>query len=177
MQLFLSKPFRQQISPYVDAVFTGTELQLLFKGSFIEICEARPGESYYVVPHGQSKYPEMEKVKMPDTRGKKIAWALSFIESKKHADSYEDFIARYKDVAEGYDSLNNKVCEFMPDAYAFMVAPKKTQPGKGLGRVGKMKPLLIWVNDDISEADLELLISTYRRYHTIFCGEEFVKVL
>lgn len=177
MQLFLAKPFRQQVSPYVDAVFTGTELQLFFKGSPITVCDAKPGESYYVVPHGQSKYPQMEKAKMPDTRGKKIAWALSFVESKKHADSYEDFLARFEGIAADYDSQGEKFCEFKPGAFAFMVVPKRVQPGKGRGRIGKMKPLFIWVSDDISESDLDQLIGTYRKYHSIFCGEDFIKVL
>lgn len=170
MQLYLSTPVRTPISDCADVEFTGTKLQTLFKGSLVESIDAVPGECYYVQPHGQTKYPTITKAEMPKTRGKKIVWALDFVQAKKHAESYEDFMERYEEVAKSYDT-NNIFFEMIPGVYAFLLGEKKTKGGI------KRQPLFAWVSDDINNDGLDLLITAYRKHRRLHCGEEFLRAL
>ncbi len=170
MQLYLCKPFKESVSNCVEVEFTGTKFRLYFNNTLIESIDAVPGECYYVQPRGQIKQPTIEKAQMPSERGKKILWALDFVQSKKHAMSYEDFENRFCQVAESYKPERTFV-ETKKDCYAFILGEKKTKNGK------KIQPIFAWVADDISKDDLECLISAYCKYRRIHCGEEFLKVL
>ncbi len=170
MQLYLCKPFKKAVNNCVDVEFTGNKIRLYFNDTLIESADAVPGECFYVQPHGQIKYPTMEKAQMPSERGKKILWALDFVQSKKHALSYEDFENRLYQVAESYKP-EQIFFETKTGSYAFMLGEKKTKNGI------KMQPLFAWVSDDISNEDLDNLIHAYCKYRRIHCGEEFLKVL
>lgn len=170
MQLYLCKPFRRQVSDCVDAEFTGDKFRLYFKGSLIESTDAVPGECYYVQPHGQTKYPTMEKAQMPSERGKRILWALDFVQSKKHAKSYDDFWERMYQVTKTY-KLEQIFFESLSNNYAFVLGEKRTKNGL------KMQPIFAWVADDISKEGLESLIYAYKKYRHIHCGEDFLRLL
>lgn len=170
MQLYLSTPSKTPVSDCADIVFTGTELRTLFKGSLVESIDAHPGECYYVLPHGQTKYPTVTKAEMPKTRGKKIVWALDFVQEKKHASSYEDFMERYQKIAAG-SKTESTYLEIIPGVYAFLLGNKKTKCGF------KKQPLFAWVSDTINDDGLDLLITAYKRHRRIHCTEEFLKFL
>lgn len=170
MQLYLCKPFKKtSVNDRVKVDFTGTKLRLFFNGNLAESIDAAPGECWYIQLRTQLKYPVAEKAKMPCERGKKILWALDFVQARKHADSYEDFMERMYEVAESYNP--SKIFFETSSQYAFMFGKKKTKNGV------KLQPLFGWVADDISDYELEKLMIAYKRYHHIHCGEEFLKLL
>lgn len=170
MQLYLSIPTRIHVSDCAVIEFTGSHLRTYFHDSMVASIDAAPGECYYVQAHGQNKQPSITKAEMPLARGKKIAWALDFVQSKKHAESYQDFMERYQQIADSNGS-ENIFFEILPSYYAFMLGEKKTKNGI------KKQPLFIWVADDISEKGLDSLIAAYKRYRRINCGERFLRVL
>lgn len=105
---------------------------------------------------------------MPETRGKRIAWALSFSQDEKIADSLDEFSKKFTDLIQEYGT--NPTCCYNKNAYAFLIAEKRNKKGK-------KKPLLAWVSDSISDEDLDELISIYTKYRKLYYPAEFIKVL
>lgn len=181
MQLFLTHEGQTwNISPYVSASFKDNTLRVFSNENVEQTYQsvtAQLGESYYVQVFGQEKAPILKKANMPEKRGEKILWALSFVEPEKRVSSADEFFKRQPSLAKEYGS-NESIIQFVNGGYAFFVAKKRAQPGKGKrSRQVKYKPCLAWCSDTISEKDLQDLIHKYRHYRKIYCPLEFLSVL
>lgn len=181
MQLFLTHEGQiWNISPYVNAIFSNHTLRIFSSTNVAVVyatATAEVGESYYVQVFGHEKNPVLKKVAMPENRGDKILWALSFVEPEKRVSTVEEFWEKQPQVADAYGSKVS-IIHFVKDEYAFYVAKRSSQPGKGhRSHQTKYKPCLAWCSDNISEESLQDLIKKYRRYRKIYCPIEFLMTL
>lgn len=181
MQLFLTHDGQTwDVNPYVSASFLNHTLRVFSKEDVNTVygtAEANPGELYHVQVFGHEKKPILKKGDMPEGRGNKILWALSFAEPEKRAATEEEFYKRQPEIAAEYGS-DVSIIHSENDAYAIFIAKKRPQPGKGRrSHQTKYKPCLGWCSDTISEEDLQNLIHVFRRYRKIYCPVEFLSVL
>lgn len=169
MQIFLTES-NTEFSPneFIKAKFDGKELRTYQNGTLIDLQEAKAGECFYIQANGQKKKPTVTKAILPDTRGKRIAWALSFIGENKLADSYEEFLDKVLVLEENEGSEN--VFYALSDNYAYGIAMVKSK--KTL-----LKPALAYISDTISAEDFQDLLASYERFRNLFCPEEFFDYL
>lgn len=169
MQIFLTES-NTEFSPneFIKAKFNGKDLRTYLNGSLIDLQEAKAGECFYIQPKGQKKGPSVTKAVLPETRGKRIAWALSFIGEKKLADSYESFLDKLLVLEESEGSEN--VFYALSDNYAYAFAMVKSK--KAL-----LKPALAYISDTISPEDFQDLLASYERFRDLYCPEEFFDYL
>lgn len=181
MQLFLTHEGQTwNINPYVTATFKNHTLRVFSSQNVTtayDTVTAELGESYHVQVFGHEKNPIVKKADMPENRGDKILWALSFVEPEKRVSTYQEFFELQPKLAAEYGS-EVSIIHYQNDGYAFFVAKKRPQPGKGRkSRQTKYKPCLAWCSDTISDENLQDLIQKYRRYRKIYCPIDFLSVL
>lgn len=181
MQLFLThEGLTWDINPYVAAVFENNTLVVFSKENrdiIYGIEKAVPGELYHVQVFGHEKKPILKKGEMPEGRGNKILWAMSFVEPEKRASSEEEFYKRQPEIEESYGS-EVSIVHSKKGSYAIFLAKKRPQPGKGRrSHQVKYKPCLGWCSDTISDDELQNLIHEFRRHRKIYCPLEFLSVL
>lgn len=181
MQLFLTHEGQTwSINPYVSASFRENTLRVfssLDSGLVYSTAPAKLGESYHVQVFGHEKNPVVKKADMPDNRGARILWALSFVEPEKRVSSEKDFFQRQASIEAEYAS-EVSIIHYLKDGYAFFLAKKRPQPGKGRkSHQTKYKPCLGWCSDDISEENLKDLVQKFRKYRKIYCPVEFLFVI
>lgn len=182
MQLFLTHEGQSwNINPYVSALFKDSTLRVFSSvdNSIVyDTVTAKLGESYHVQVFGHEREPSVKKADMPENRGDKILWALSFVEPEKRVSTEKEFFALQPVMAEEYASELSLI-HYRKDGYAFFVAKKRPQHGKGrkASHQTKYKPCLAWCSDNISEENLQDLIQKYRKYRKIYCPIEFLYVI
>ena len=181
MQLFLTHEGETwDINPYVAAVFENGALVVFSKENrdiTYGVEKASPGEIFHVQVLGHQKKPILKKGEMPEGRGNKILWAMSFVEPEKRAASEEDFYKRQPEIEESYGS-DVSIMHSKKGSYAIFLAKKRPHPGKGRrSRQVKYKPCLGWCSDTVSEEELQNLIREFRRYRKIYCPVEFLSVI
>ena len=181
MQLFVTSNSQTwDINPYVSAVFEDGTLTLFSKENRdIIYCTEKtaPGELFHVQVFGPEKKPLLRKGNMPEGRGNKILWAMSFGEAEKRASSEEDFYSKQPEVEKAYGS-NVSIVYSKKGAYAIFLAKKHTQPGKGRrSKKARYKPCLGWCSDTISDEELQNLIREFRRHRKIYCPIEFLNAI
>ena len=181
MQLFLNCEGQMwDINPYVSAVFENGTLVVFSKENrniTYGIEPASPGDLFHVQVFGHEKKPILRKGDMPDGRGNKILWAMSFVEPDKRASSEEEFYNRQPEIEAAYGS-DVSIVHSKKGAYAIFLAKKRPQPGKGRrSHQVKYKPCLGWCSDTISDEDLENLIREFRRHRKIYCPVEFLSAV
>lgn len=168
-QIFIcTKNSNWQAGEAVYTNFDGKMLRTYHNGAEADKRHAAIGECFIVTPRGKKK-PIVEKVTMPSTRGKRIAWALSFSNDTKHADSVADFLTRSDKLLYECSSISIQIAD--NNAYALMFARRKGSQKTTL------KPVLAYVSDTISQQGLEKLMTDYRRHHPISCPEAFIRAL
>ena len=168
-QIFIcTKNSTWQADETVYTKFDGKMLRTYHNGTETDKRHAAIGECFIVTPRGKKK-PIVEKVTMPATRGRRIAWALSFSDDTKRADSVADFLTRSDKLLYECSSISIQIAD--NNAYALMFARRKESQKTTL------KPVLAYVSDTISQQGLEKLIDEYRRHHPINCPESFIRVL
>lgn len=178
MQLFLTHEGQSwNINQYVSAFFKENTLRVfssLDSRIVYATISAKPGESYHVQVFGHEKAPKVKMADMPENRGDKILWALSFVEPEKRVATEKEFFERQSIIEAQYAS-EISIIHYQKDGYAFFVAKKRPQPGKGRkSQQTKYKPCLGWCSDDISEENLQDFIQKYRKYRKIYCPIEFL---
>lgn len=181
MQLYLTHEGQTwDINPYVAAVFENGALVVFSKENpniTYGAETAAPGDLFHVQVFGHEKKPILKKGDMPEGRGNKILWAMSFVEPEKRASSEEEFYKHQPEIEESYGS-DVSIVHSRKGSYAIFLAKKRPQPGKGRrSRQIKYKPCIGWCSDTISDDDLENLIHEFRRYRKIYCPIEFLKAL
>lgn len=181
MQLFLTENGQTwDVNPYVAAVYENGHLVVFSKQdkfTTYAVEKAAPGELFHVQVFGHEKKPVLKKSEMPEGRGNKILWAMSFVEPEKRASSEEEFYSKQPEIEASYGS-DVSILHSKKGSYAIFLAKKRPQPGKGRrSRQIKYKPCLGWCSDDISEEELQNLIREFRRYRKIYCPVEFLSLV
>lgn len=160
----IKKSMQITVSPYVTVKFDGKELRTIFNNAVMDTRPAKVGDMFWIYPQGSKKPPKIEQAKMPDKRGEKISWALSFKNELSRTSSLEDFCKQTNPLpTTGKGSVT-----VQRSSYAFMMTEKEN---------GKLSPALSWVSDDISKAEIKELIKDYTLFGKLFCPEEFILVL
>lgn len=171
MLLYLHASETFHISETTEIVFDGLNLRTYLNGNEADTRKANFGEVYYVQSGGKGKVPKITKAVLPENRGERIAWALSFIGEKKLATSFDDFLIKYQTYVK--HELTYQTCMFFsnsePKQYAILL---EMNPN---GRLPK--PALAWIDDNISSKEMNNLIETFVKYRDLFCPIDFLKLL
>ena len=178
MQLFVTEEGQTwDINPYASAVFENGTLVVFSKENrdiTYGVAKAAPGELFHVQVFGHEKKPFLKKAELPNGRGNKILWAMSFVEPEKRASIEDDFYAKQPEIEAAYGS-EVSILHSKKGAYAIFLAKKRPQPGKGRrSHQVKYKPCLGWCSDTISDDELQNLIREFRRHRKIYCPVEFL---
>lgn len=181
MQLFVTHEGQTwDINPLVSAVFENGALVVFSKentNTVFGVSEAALGELFHVQVFGHEKAPILKKGSMPEGRGNKILWALSFVEDEKRTNTEEEFYERQPEIEKSYGS-DVSIIYSKKGAYAIFLAKKTAQPGKGRRSYQvKYKPCLGWCSDTITDEELKNLIREFRRHRKIYCPLEFLEVV
>lgn len=159
------------ISPITEADFNGNCLKVTFRGNEVYCKPAAPGETYYLKVNRENI--SVIKGNIPSDRSRRIAWLLNFNTSDfcQSMDEYKKRSKHLQDKDGGYKSKH--FVEAIDDSgnYAFLLAEKLD------GR--KYKPLLIYVNPEISKEkyqELTGIYSEYRQIHPVYTSD-FIHVL
>ena len=182
MQLFLTHEGQSwNINQYVSALFKDGTLRVfsnIDSNIVYDTVAAKLGDSYHVQVFGHEREPNVKKANMPENRGDKILWALSFVENEKRVSTEKEFFERQA-IIEEQDISEICIIHYIKDGYAFFVSKKRPQAGKGrnASHQTKYKTCLGWCSDNISEKDLKDLIQKYKKYRKISCPIEFLYVI
>ena len=176
MQIFVSHNEQHwDISPYVSASFSDNTLRVFSKEDMDLIytsCTANPGESFFIIVDGKKKAPQIVKAEMPENRGDKILWALSFAQAEKRTSSLEDF-SKIQEPCLGTEHVL-----FRSNSYAFYLTKRPPKMGKGVkAKKPRFKPQLGWCSDDISREELDDFIEKYQCHRKIYVPIEFIYAL
>lgn len=171
MQIFLYKPDTFVVTESVETVFDGSNLRTYLNGTQTDSRAATVGECYYIQQNGKNKAPKITKAEMPESRGLRIAWALSFIGTNKNATDFNEFMIKYQNFIN--KELSYQCCMFMsnPEKKKFAIVLEILPDGR------LPKPILAWIADDITQEELDELTETLTRYRKLFCPIEFLKLL
>lgn len=166
MQIYYTADDREYIvSEYVRAIFNHERLTIIFKGKKSS-CPAKLG-STFIVKRFDEKL-SVQEVALPEDYCERVGYCLSF-DPKKCCHSLEEFLERVTLTKEEYPSpkfsvhTNNK-------SYAFLVAKKQSAPKK-------TAPLLLWVDENITQEEAEELIQKYRKYRKIYHDLDFTTLI
>lgn len=177
MYVHLTDKLRDEnLTEFIRIKFDGNLFAVYLNNALCGIHAAKPGDVFQVFSIGQNTPPKVDKVRQPSDRGERIAWALGFQERNARASSYQEFLDTYQKVMEAYPSEKYFI-EELPKVYAFVLAKKLSNPRKP-NKPAKKKPLLAWVSDNISDEDLDMLISAITQYRNLSDSvKEFIKAL
>lgn len=181
MQLFVTHDGQTwDISPYVSASFNDHTLRVFSKEDINLIYTSYPaelGESFYVHVYGKRRVPAIVKADMPENRGDKILWALSFAQSEKRTSSLKEFFKLQQNFLCKHH-FDSSFVLFCCNSYAFHLTKRPPKMGKGLkAKNPKFKPQLGWCCDNISKEELDDFIKKYQCYRKIYVPIEFIYVL
>lgn len=169
MQIFLVQS-HTEFAPneFIKVKFNGQELRTYLNGTLTDMQKATVGDCFYVQPNGMKKKPTVTKAVMPDARGKKIAWSLSFVGDKKFAGSYNEFFSKLYEIENIEGKENVIFISSKTEAYAFAFVKTEKK---------HLKPVLAFVKDSITQKDLEEMLDNFQNYRPIFCPRDFLNCL
>lgn len=166
MQIYYTADGREYIvSEYVRATFNKGRLTILFKGKKSS-CPAKLG-STFIVKRFDDKL-SVQDVSLPEDYCERVGYCLSF-DPKKCCHSYEEFLKRVTVTKEEYPSPSFSM-HTNQKSYAFLVAKKQRDPRKHA-------PLLLWVDENITPEEAEVLIQKYRKYRKIYHDLDFTTLI
>lgn len=157
------------VSPYVESIFNGRKLITYFHGQEIDSRDAKLGEVFYVTAQGQKKPPVISFPKMPESRGEKIAWVLSFIGDEKYMKTEAEFYSTYQELIQS-NSITNTAVFTKYGRFAVALADKHL-PEKN--KVKANNPVLAWISDDITREELNSLLDRYEVRKKLPCSRDF----
>lgn len=169
--LFYIKEAPQTFRPneFIECTFNGRELKTLFHGQEVDSKEAKFGDTFYIHAQGQKKPPIISFPEMPESRGAKIAWVLSFIGNEKYMSSEKDFYNTYQKLVKT-DSITNIAFFTKYGRFSIVIADRHL-PEKG--KVKKNNPVLAWIADDITREELNSLLDKYESRKRLPCPRDF----
>lgn len=161
----------------ISCTFDGSIFRTYFNGALVDNQPATVGDCMYIIPHGEKKAPNVEKAKLPESRGARIAWALSFIGTVKYAESLEEFFEKYQSILAD-PNVRNHMYELKSGCFAFLIADKvvESNKAKAAPKLKQSCPLLAWIADDISNEDLSDLCTRFSKYRSIYCPLEYLNL-
>ena len=179
MQIFLCKP-QEVFQPveYVKSEFDGETLRTYLHGNLTDSRPASIGDSFYLIPSGTKKAPKVTKAELPESRGARIAWALSFVGDNKFAASEKDFWERYQELTSE-KLIYNAVYLLNPGVYALCIADRITESAKvqSKPKVKPKNPVIAWISDDITSDEIDELLERFTKERNLFCPAEYLKLL
>lgn len=179
MQIFLCKPnMKFAANEFVFSEFDGSVLRTYLNGELTDSRAAKVGDSFFVLPCGTKKAPKVNAVELPETRGARIAWALSFVGESKYVSKEEDFWNRYQQIAQECD-LKNSIYLIKNEVYALCIADKLVDSKKPQSKpkVKIKNPILAWISDDITSSEIDELLERFTKERALFCPAEYLKVI
>lgn len=179
MQIFLCKS-NEVFTPsdFIKTEFNGTTLRTYLNGELTDSRSASIGDSFYIIHSGTKKAPKVNKAELPENRGARIAWALSFVGESKYATSEKDFWNRYQELASE-KLIYNAIYLLNPGVYAICIADRITESAKvqSKPKVKPKNPVIAWISDDITSNEIDELLERFTKERNLFCPAEYVKLL
>lgn len=170
MLFYISEtPQNFRLNEFIECTFNGQELKTTFHGREVDSKEAKLGDAFYVHAQGQKKPPIISFPEMPEARGAKIAWVLSYIGNEKYMSSEIDFYDTYHNLIQT-DSITNVAVFAKYGRFAVVLADRHF-PEKG--KVKKNNPVLAWIADDITREELNYLLDRYDSRKKLPCPRDF----
>ena len=179
MQIFLYKQdMTFSANEFVHAHFDGKFLRTYLNNELVEFNAAKIGDSFFILPCGTKKAPNVSAVELPSTRGAKIAWALSFVGENKFVNKEEDFWNRYKQISQECE-LMNPVYLLEPGVYALCIADRVSDSKKALSKpkIKAKNPILAWISDDITDSQIDEMLEKFKKERALFCPEEYLRII
>lgn len=163
------------VNEFIKFEFDGSYFRTFLNENEVSTIEASFGDCIYITPQGQKKAPIVEKAALPQNRGARIAWALSFIGKEKFAKTEKDF---FEKIRVHFDDvkLRNLAYEYSQNNFGFLIADKAILYKKTY-KLKKASTILAWISDDISDEALEDLCRRYSKTRKIYCPLEYLKKL
>lgn len=179
MQVFLHKSDEVfNVSEFVRADYDGFTLRIYFHGELVSSHEANLGDCFFVTSNGSKKLPTVVKAELPNSRGAKIAWALSFVGESKYVENGNEFWNHCQKISDE-NTLSNIIYLVSPGVYALCIADRVSfskKPESKL-KVKVKNPILAWISDEITESEIDELVERFSQERGIFCPVEYLKVL
>ena len=170
MLFYISEtPQNFRLNEFIECTFNGQELKTTFHGREVDSKEAKLGDAFYVHAQGQKKPPIISFPEMPEARGAKIAWVLSYIGNEKYMSSEIAFYDTYHNLIQT-DSITNVAVFTKYGRFAVVLADRHF-PEKG--KVKKNNPVLAWIADDITREELNYLLDRYDSRKKLPCARDF----
>ena len=170
MLFYISEtPQNFRLNEFIECTFNGQELKTTFHGREVDSKEAKLGDAFYVHAQGQKKPPIISFPEMPESRGAKIAWVLSYIANEKYMSSEIAFYDTYHNLIQT-DSITNVAVFTKYGRFAVVLADRHF-PEKG--KVKKNNPVLAWIADDITREELNYLLDRYDSRKKLPCPRDF----
>ena len=170
MLFYISEtPQNFRLNEFIECTFNGQELKTIFHGREVDSKEAKLGDAFYVHAQGQKKPPIISFPEMPEARGAKIAWVLSYIGNEKYMSSEIAFYDTYHNLIQT-DSITNVAVFTKYGRFADVLADRHL-PEKG--KVKKNNPVLAWIADDITREELNYLLDRYDSRKKLPCPRDF----
>lgn len=170
MLFYISEtPQNFRLNEFIECTFNGQELKTTFHGREVDSKEAKLGDAFYVHAQGQKKPPIISFPEMPEARGAKIAWVLSYIGNEKYMSSEIAFYDTYHNLIQT-DSITNVAVFTKYGRFAVVLADRHF-PEKG--KVKKNNPVLAWIADDITREELNYLLDRYDSRKKLPCPRDF----
>ncbi len=179
MQIFLHKAGESfNANEFVRSEFDGSVLRTYLNGELTDSRAAQIGDSFFILPCGTKKAPQVNAVELPKTRGARIAWALSFVGESKYVSEEKDFWDRYQKISQESE-LMNSIYLLNPGVYALCIADRVSDSKKALSKpkIKVKNPILAWISDDITNSQIDELLERFTKERALFCPAEYLKVI
>ena len=179
MQIFLCKANTSfSANEFVHSEFDGVVLRTYLGNELTDSRAAKIGDSFFILPCGTKKAPKVNAVELPQTRGAKIAWALSFVGESKYVSEEKNFWSRYQQISKEFD-LMNSVFLTNPGVYALCIADRVADSKKALSKpkIKVKNPILAWISDDITDSQIDEMLERFKKERALFCPEEYLKII
>ena len=162
-------PQKFKPNDFIECIFDGRELKTFFNGQEINSHKTTLGTAFYVHPQGQKKLPIINFPKMPESRGEKIAWFLSFIGDEKYVSTEEEFYNMYEKLL--HDETITNMSVFIKYGRFSIIIADRHLPEKN--KTKKNNPVLAWITDDITRQELNDLFDKYESVKNLPCARKF----
>ena len=179
MQIFLYQSgLNFSASELVHSEFDGSTLRTYLGAELTDSRPAQIGDAFYIIPCGTQKAPNVMAIELPESRGAKIAWALSFIGENKYINEEKDFWDRCHQISQE-TTLMNIIYLTNPGAYALCIADRVADSKKALSKpkIKLRNPILAWISDDITREQLDELLERFGKERAIFCPKEYLSII
>lgn len=163
---------------FVHSEFDGSVLRTYLGDKLTDSRVAKIGDSFFIIPCGTQKAPKVNATELPNSRGAKIAWALSFVGKNKYVNEEKAFWDCYQQISKE-STLMNAIYLLNPGVYALCIADRVADSQKFMSKpkVKLRNPILAWISDDITSDQIDELLERFTKERALFCPKEYLKVI